>query len=131
MRFVTRVGAYSVVRSASGVLMVRQPAGPWAGSWDLPGGAIEPGESPPDAAARHLRDLFTLELKPGELVLADAVSDVAEWETPDGVVERLHRVAILYEAGLVDDAVPIGETVSAWSPLNPRTPLADRALKDG
>jgi ADP-ribose pyrophosphatase YjhB (NUDIX family) len=130
VRFVTRVGAYGVVRSAAGVLMVRLPAGPWAGSWDLPGGAIEPGESPADAVARHLQEALGLEVKPAELVLTDAVADVAEWETPDGITERLHRVAIVYEAGLIDEVTPTGDIVSAWSPLNPRTPLADRALRE-
>ncbi len=134
MRFVTRVGAYGVVRSPAGVLMVRQPAGPWGGSWDLPGGAVEPGESPGETVARYLREGFGLEREPGSLVLRDAVADVAEWRTPDGVTERLHRVAIVYDAGTLDGADEVkahGEVVFAWSPLNPRTPLADRSLRVG
>ena len=125
MRFVTRVGSYTVVRSDAGVLMVRQAAGPWAGHWDLPGGAVEPGESPPEAAARHLRDTVGITVAPDELSLRDAVADVAEWLTPDGVTERLHRVAIVYEAA-GNDRQPPGDVVTAWSPPNPRTPLADR-----
>src|SRR5215212_5660672 len=107
--------------------MVRQPAGPWGGSWDLPGGAVEPGEDPPATVARHLRDGFGMTVDPGALSLRDAVADVAEWHTPDGVTERLHRVAIVYDAGAVDRADEVkaqGEVVCAWSPLNPRTPLA-------
>jgi len=126
VRFVTRVGVYAVVRSKSGVLMVRQPAGPWAGNWDLPGGAVEPGETPLDAVVRHLREGFAFEIEPDPLMLRDAVADVAEWQTPDGVTERLHRVAIVYDCGQVDEVEPQGDIVSAWSPLNPRTPLADR-----
>lgn len=131
MRFVTRVGVYGIVRSVRGVLAVRLPAGPWAGSWDLPGGALEPGESPAEAVARHLAASFgglSPAVDPSALLLRDASADVAEWETPDGVVERLHRVAIVYEVAVIvsPDVEPTADVVHAWSPLNPRTPLADR-----
>ena len=126
MRFVTRVGAFGVLRSEAGVLMVRHAVGPWGGSWDLPGGAIEPGEGPLEAVVRHLGESLGIDVQASQLVLRDAVADVAEWQTPDGITERLHRVAIVYETEVSPDVRRAGDTTSAWSPLNPRTPLADR-----
>ena len=55
-----------------------------------------------------------------------AVADVAEWRTPDGITERLNRVAVVYETAVGAGVARVGEPNTAWSPLNPRTPLADR-----
>lgn len=50
---VTR-GALLIIPGPSGTItFVRQERGPYAGSWLLPGGKIEPGESPEDTARRE------------------------------------------------------------------------------
>jgi len=51
------VGAIALVRDAAGrVLLMWQTSGPFAGSWLLPGGRVEPAESVSQAAARELRE---------------------------------------------------------------------------
>ncbi|MGO9910920.1 MAG: NUDIX domain-containing protein, partial [Acidimicrobiales bacterium] len=49
---VLAVGA--VVRSGTRILMVRRGREPSAGRWSIPGGRVEPGETPEAAVAREL-----------------------------------------------------------------------------
>jgi A/G-specific adenine glycosylase len=49
--------AAAVIRHQGAVLIrQRPPHGLWANLWEFPGGPIEPGESPPEAAMRHARE---------------------------------------------------------------------------
>jgi len=49
--------AGGVVRDASGrVLVIRRAHPPDEGRWSLPGGRVEPGESPAEAAVREIRE---------------------------------------------------------------------------
>lgn len=49
------VVAAAIVRQDGAILLARRPEGkPMAGLWELPGGKIEPGESPEQALAREL-----------------------------------------------------------------------------
>ena len=64
------VGA-AIVRS--GRLLVAQRAYPadLAGKWELPGGKVEPGESPAAALVRECREELGIELRVGAQVGAD------------------------------------------------------------
>lgn len=61
--------AGAVVRDELGrLLMVRRGHEPSLGKWSLPGGRIEPGESPGQAAAREVLEETGLHVRIGELL---------------------------------------------------------------
>lgn len=69
-------GAREVVAAAvirDGRLLLAQRVRPpeLAGLWELPGGKVEPGESPADAVRRELREELGVEATAGERIGAD------------------------------------------------------------
>ena len=61
--------AGAVVRDKEGrLLLVRRGHEPALGTWSLPGGRIEPGETPEQAAAREVLEETGLEVQVGDLL---------------------------------------------------------------
>jgi acetyl-CoA carboxylase carboxyl transferase subunit beta len=59
--------AGAVIRDRTGrLLVVRRRNPPAAGSWSLPGGRVEPGETPAQAAAREVHEETGLTVAIGE-----------------------------------------------------------------
>jgi 8-oxo-dGTP diphosphatase len=86
------VGA--IVRDHRGrLLMVRRGHEPSAGTWSLPGGRVEPGESDADAVVREVREETGLEVRPGGLV------GHVERPAPGGVVYDIYDYAAEVVAG--------------------------------
>lgn len=58
------VAAGMIVRPDGKVLLGQRPEGkPWAGWWELPGGKLEPGETPLQALARELHEELGITVK--------------------------------------------------------------------
>jgi 8-oxo-dGTP diphosphatase len=73
-------GVVAVIEHEGRLLAIRRAAGIAAGgSWCLPGGAVEPGESLEQALVREVREEVGLDVRP--------VRQVWQWTRPDG---RLH-----------------------------------------
>lgn len=88
---VTRVlAAGAVVRDTAGrFLLVRRANPPEAGRWTLPGGRVEPGESPAAAAAREVTEETGLDVTVGRewLVLDRPAGPDVVFEIHDFVAE--------------------------------------------
>jgi mutator protein MutT len=61
------VGAV-VLRDDGRVLVIRRGRAPGRGTWTLPGGKVEPGESPTDAVVREVREETGLAVEVAELL---------------------------------------------------------------
>jgi 8-oxo-dGTP diphosphatase len=64
-----RVAAGVLVRDARGAVLLVKPT--YKKGWDLPGGYVEPGESPRDALVRELREELGVRSDIGRLLLVD------------------------------------------------------------
>jgi 8-oxo-dGTP diphosphatase len=64
-----RVAAGALIRDAAGRILLVKPT--YKEGWDIPGGYVEPGESPAQACARELTEEIGIRRTPGPLLLVD------------------------------------------------------------
>jgi 8-oxo-dGTP pyrophosphatase MutT (NUDIX family) len=92
-----RAAAYGLVTSSRGVLLTQlSESTNAAGRWTLPGGGIDPGESPLEALHREVWE------ESGQLVEGPRVLDIhtQHWigRAPGGRLEDFHAVRIIFTA---------------------------------
>lgn len=137
-----RTAAYALSVRDDAVLLTRvSPRGFHTGSWALPGGGIDQGESPRDAVLREVREETGLTCVVGEVLAVD--DERVRGTAPSGRDEEFHAIGIVFRATLPDDADPLALTVedggttdaAAWvsladvtSGVVPVVPLVHAAL---
>jgi len=96
---VTRIAAYGVIRRDGRLLLARvAPGYPAAGIWTLPGGGLEFGETPWDAAVREVEEETGLVAR---ITGAPVVhSDTGLWPRPTGEVP-FHTIRFVYPMEIV------------------------------
>lgn len=100
-----RAGAYAYVERDGHVLLTRiSPKGVGVGSWTLPGGGIDHGEHPEDAARRELHEETGLDGKVGDLLTVDALHLTGTG--PNGRTEDFHGLYVIYRATVPDGIEP-------------------------
>ena len=121
-----RVGAYALIRRGDpgqeDVLLVRfSSRGFHTGSWSLPGGGLDHGESPAAALVREVEEECGVTADVGELLLVH--DEHFSGTAPSGRYEDFHAVALVFAATVPADAEPRvvevdGTTdVVAWVPV--------------
>ncbi len=117
-----RIAAYAVVLSKRGVLGTEcsdKTAVP--GLWQLPGGGVNPGETPAQAVLREMAEETGQEIKFDHLV--ELQSDRWIGRARNGRVEDFHALRIIYTATCANPTTPtvvdIDGTTSraAWIPI--------------
>ncbi len=115
--------AGAVITDAEGrLLLVRRRNEPAAGRWSLPGGRVEPDESPAEAAAREVREETGLIVEIGDEVLRVVLDN---WD--------IHDFAGTVAGGSLlagDDAVDVRWVTGAELAALPTSPGLVEALRD-
>ncbi len=109
-----KVAAGVLIAGGRALLCRRAVSARYALQWEFPGGKVEPGETPPQAVARELREELGVEAHIGALLwheetsypdggifavsfylvtewtgeIVNHVFDAVEWTQPDGLTER-------------------------------------------
>jgi 8-oxo-dGTP diphosphatase len=136
-----RLGAYGLVLRDDSVLLVRiSGKGFHTGSWTLPGGGVDHGESPRTALVREMREECGVEAAVGELLTVH--DEHFSGTAPNGRFEDFHAVGLVFEVALADHVEPVlaeadGTTDAVeWVPLaevgaggRPVLPLVTEALR--
>lgn len=98
-----RVAAGALIRNAAGHILLVKPT--YKDGWDIPGGYVQPGESPAAACRRELREELGLDRPPGRLLLVDWAPHPAEGD----------KLLFVFEGGGLRseaDATPDGEEIA-------------------
>ena len=109
------MAAYAVVVRAEEVLLARwtSPRGP---EWTLPGGGLDFGEDPADAAVREVREETGYTVRLDDLLFVNSFRRVL----PDAPVD-FHAIQIVYTATVVGGELchEIGGStdMAAWHPI--------------
>jgi 8-oxo-dGTP diphosphatase len=130
-----RVAAGAIIRNPQGQILIVKPA--YKHGWDIPGGYVEPGESPASAYRRELREELDLDRPPGRLLLVDWAPHPDEGDkllfvfdggelpdtsrvTPDGKeISEVRFVDTSAIAGLMPARLARRITTAAASPTDP------------
>ena len=67
----------AVIRDGDRIFATARGYGEYKGGWELPGGKIEPGETPQEALAREIREELDTDILVGELI------DTIEFDYPE------------------------------------------------
>ncbi len=122
-----RVIAQGVLRDRRGRVLLCELV--YKPDWDLPGGVVEPGESPRDGIVREVREELGLDVVAGPLLAVDWLPPWAGWDDACVLVFDLG----VHDEAVVDDAVLEPREIAATHWCGPadvrahaRPPTADR-----
>ncbi len=102
---ISRLGSYGLVIQDNKVLLTNKKSGPYLGLWDLPGGAIEFGETPETALIREILEETASAAK--TLTLFDTATFTGTYAIK-GVMVKFHHIGILFQ---VADITPVEHAI--------------------
>jgi ADP-ribose pyrophosphatase YjhB (NUDIX family) len=92
----TRLAVGAVVLKGDAVLLIQRGRPPFAGTWSLPGGKVEPGESLVDAVVREVREETALVVTVERLL---GVVTLPRGPHPNSAVYEIHEFLCVLDAG--------------------------------
>lgn len=101
----THVGVYGLIVSGGRALLIRKGRGPYIGRYDLPGGKVEFGERLEDALQREVFE--ETGLRSNSVNLIEAVTSTIKWTRPDGEIEDLHHIGVIYVVSVEDAHIKV------------------------
>jgi 8-oxo-dGTP diphosphatase len=132
-RYDSRTGAYAVLVDDAGRILLALWNEGAVPAWTLPGGGVEPGETPEEAAVREVREETGYDVELGRLLGEDRFT-VPAAERLDGASRPLVSVRFVYEARIVGGELTaeVGGTTdeAAWIPIGDVARLERVALVD-
>jgi ADP-ribose pyrophosphatase YjhB (NUDIX family) len=130
-----RVAAYAVLVADGSVLLSRWIASPERRLWSLPGGGVEHGEDPADAAVREVAEETGYSVEIERLLGIHSMG--WQFERQLGTVD-LHAIRIVYSARVTAGTLRFetggSSDMAAWTPRDQvptleRVSLVDAALR--
>jgi 8-oxo-dGTP diphosphatase len=112
------VGAVAVADDQ--ILLIRRGRGPAAGTWSVPGGRVEWGETLAEAVVRELRE------ETGLAGMCEALIGSAE-----RIGDEFHYVILDYAVTIVDDRDPVAGSDAAEAAWVALGAVAELSLADG
>ena len=94
MKRESHLGVYALIEVRGSIALILKSRGPYTGSWDLPGGKIEFGESPVEALTREVQEEVGLRLSSATLV--DALSVRVDFKDEFGEAVELHHLGVIF-----------------------------------
>lgn len=124
-------GVSALVWHHGRALLIRRRRPPYAGLWALPGGRIEPGETPEDAVIREVREETAITIEAPEALRTITIADPLTDRRFDLTVFSARFRSGLPAAG--DDAAEarwVGRTLLGQLPVAPETLAVIEAYAD-
>jgi 8-oxo-dGTP diphosphatase len=91
-----RVAAGALLTDEGGRVLLVKPT--YKGGWDLPGGYVEPGETPLQACRREVREELGLEVEPNGLLVVDWAPHPQEGD----------KILFIFDGGTLNSAARAG-----------------------